>query len=183
MSVGNFIVLIIILCAAVALTVIVITSSRSMQQKSAPKPTRQENRDPVTQPIRISEDKSSPNPIELSAPPAVNESMNAYARLIRLHDDNLETLPNAFIILKHPVVTIGSDPALSDVILTEPSIAPQHACFTLATNGAVTLSDQGSASGTRVNFAPLSRKGIRLENLDIIHIGKMVFRFELLNQR
>lgn len=181
-SANNIIVLIIILCAAAALTVILIASNRSLQQKTSQKPTRQEIKDPVTQPIRISSEKSLVNPSASATSTSNPEPSIAYARLIRLSEDNLITQPNAFIILKNPDSTIGSDKKKSTICLEDPSISPVHAHFKLSPEGGVILSDEGSKCGTLVNFAPLSRQGIHLEDRDIVHIGKLVFRFELLKQ-
>ncbi len=179
-SANNIIVLIIIVCAAVALTVILIISNRSMHQKTSQKPTRQEFKDPVTQPIRISVEKSMANPLTSATSISNPDPSFAYARLIRLSEDKMITQPSAFIILKNPDSTIGSDEKKSTICLVDPSISPVHAHFRLSQEGGVILSDEGSKCGTWVNFAPLSRQGIHLEDRDIVHIGKLVFRFELL---
>jgi pSer/pThr/pTyr-binding forkhead associated (FHA) protein len=181
-GVNNIIVLIIIVCAAAALIVILIASNRSMQQKTSQKPTRQEINDPVTQPIRISNEKSLVNPSASATSASNPEPSIAYARLIRLSEQKMTTQPNAFIILKNPDSTIGSDKKKSTICLEDPSISPVHAHFRLSPEGGVILSDEGSKYGTLVNFAPLSRQGIHLEDRDIVHIGKLVFRFELLKQ-
>ncbi len=182
LSTNNLIVLGIIIAAAIALSVILIVSNRSLQNKITQKLTRKDIKDPVTQPIRISHEKSLVNPSASATSTPVQGPSSAYARLIRLSEDKMITQPGAFIILKNPLVTFGSDKKKCDICLIDPSIDQVHARFRLSPDGGVTLCDEGSKCGTWVNFAPLSRQGIRLEDRDIVHIGKLVFRFELLKQ-
>jgi pSer/pThr/pTyr-binding forkhead associated (FHA) protein len=47
----------------------------------------------------------------------------------------------------------------------------------------IILSDLGSESGTWVNYAPVSGKGTVLQNNDLIHIGEVAYRFELVAVR
>ena len=99
-SANNIIVLIIIVCAAVALTVILMVSSRSMHQKTSQKPTRQEFKDPVTQPIRISVEKSMANPLTSATSISNPDPSIAYARLIRLSEDKMITTTQYFYLIK-----------------------------------------------------------------------------------
>jgi predicted component of type VI protein secretion system len=55
-----------------------------------------------------------------------------------------------------------------------------HARLRQDETGAYILSDEGSVAGTWVNYAPISTGGIRLEHGDILHIGRVIFRFSLL---
>jgi pSer/pThr/pTyr-binding forkhead associated (FHA) protein len=43
------------------------------------------------------------------------------------------------------------------------------------------LADQESIAGTWVNYAPITSGGTRLEHGDLIHIGKVLFRFEIMD--
>ncbi len=45
-------------------------------------------------------------------------------------------------------------------------------------SGAVIISDLGSVAGTWVNYTPISSTGVRLEDGDLVRIGKMSFRFQ-----
>ena len=46
-------------------------------------------------------------------------------------------------------------------------------------SGAVRLADLGSESGTWVNFAPVSSKGVILNNGDLVRIGELDFRYQI----
>jgi pSer/pThr/pTyr-binding forkhead associated (FHA) protein len=41
------------------------------------------------------------------------------------------------------------------------------------------IMDMGSTAGTWVNYSPVSREGILLEHGDLVHIGRIGFRFTL----
>lgn len=73
---------------------------------------------------------------------------------------------------------LGSSPAHATVILDDPSIENLHACLRHEEN-TFRLLDQGSAAGTWVNYLPVSQSGVLLTHGDIVHIGRMKFRFTL----
>lgn len=71
---------------------------------------------------------------------------------------------------------IGSGP-LCTLILDGPSVDKQHARLTHDEYGEFRLADLGSQAGTWVNYAPVSQEGSRLQDGDIVHIGRVAFRF------
>jgi predicted component of type VI protein secretion system len=46
-------------------------------------------------------------------------------------------------------------------------------------DGSYRLSDEGSVAGTWINYTPVSHGGARLEHGDLIHVGRIGFRFTL----
>jgi pSer/pThr/pTyr-binding forkhead associated (FHA) protein len=78
-------------------------------------------------------------------------------------------------------LTLGSDRRQAQIWLDSPSIDPLHARITLDEGGAVIISDLGSVAGTWVNYTPISSTGVRLEDGDLVRIGKMSFRFQAAN--
>jgi predicted component of type VI protein secretion system len=73
---------------------------------------------------------------------------------------------------------IGSGPNCN-FILAEPSVDKQHARLTFDEAGEFRLADLGSHAGTWINYAPVSLEGTRLQDGDIVHVGRVAFRFLL----
>ena len=73
----------------------------------------------------------------------------------------------------------GGDPTQATLVLDAPCVEPLHARLKHSEDGRYLLLDQGSTAGTWVNYAPISGEGAVLEHGDLIHIGKIPFRFEL----
>ncbi len=104
-------------------------------------------------------------------------SPKAIAYLSRLSEADQEQ-DSTPIPVEAEEVMLGSDPVRSSLAIDDPSIEPMHACMR---REGVTyrLSDQGSVAGTWVNYTPVSSEGVLLEHADIIHIGRVGFRFTL----
>lgn len=75
-------------------------------------------------------------------------------------------------------MTVGSGPTCT-LILSEPSVDKQHSRITQDEMGDFYIADMGSHAGTWVNYAPVSLEGSRLQDGDIVHIGRVAFRFLL----
>ncbi len=99
-----------------------------------------------------------------------------YAQLIPLTNANQEdTYPP--IVVTNPVVIFGSNAAQADFIVEDGSVEGVHAKLTRESQGVFRLSDEGSIAGTWVNYSPISSKGVILEQGDLVHIGRVGFRF------
>jgi hypothetical protein len=83
-------------------------------------------------------------------------------------------------ILQLPATEIrfGSDPTQSSYILEDASVEPLHAIIR-KTEDTFTIQDQGSIAGTWVNYEMLGEEQSRLKHGDIIHFGRLAFRFLL----
>lgn len=101
----------------------------------------------------------------------------AYLQRLTMQDPNVPAFVQP---LGDRELLIGSE-AANDLLLTDPSVDKQHARLTHKPNGEYQLADLGSHAGTWVNYAPVSAEGSRLRDGDIVHIGRVAFRF-LLNK-
>lgn len=152
-------------------------------------------KDPLTQPVPINQDHSQPlkgRSAAKNVPSRPNAgwpvpswprptSQNAPARLIAL-DENEQPITGGIIPLARQEITLGKDPQRATQVLDSPTVDDLHARLYRDDEGHFYLADQGSVAGTWINFAPVTTSGARLEHGDLIHIGKVMFRFELTDQ-
>jgi pSer/pThr/pTyr-binding forkhead associated (FHA) protein len=139
---------------------------------------QQFERDPLTQPVRIRQEETQPTAAAPS--PSIPRSLaglSAPARLIYLSEGG-HPIPTNAILLNRREITFGSDAAQVTDVLEDPSVNPLHARLVYS-DGAFIISDLQSVAGTWVNYTPVSSLGVQLEHGDVIHIGRVVFRFEL----
>lgn len=158
-----------------ALLTVILRRMRRLARPQATKPLRRAARTAA---------ETQPRP---SAPPASAVSstvpralppLNAPARLTRLSGD--ETTPSAQDVpIARPELTFGSDPKLALCVFNSPSVSPLHARLFHTAEGDYVLYDAGSIAGTWVNYSPVSTSGVQLHHGDLIHFGRMTFRFEL----
>ena len=104
----------------------------------------------------------------------------AWAYLVPLPQPDAETdttgEPMAILAAE---VALGSDPAQADLVIADPSVEPLHARMWRTDEGAFFIADQRSTAGTWLNYAPVSPEGARVQDGDLIHLGKAGFRFRL----
>jgi hypothetical protein len=138
--------------------------------------------DPVTQPVHIRTEPGTyrragwANRLQW---PQRGSEPQAYAYLNPIHDPDqpADTLPPIPILSEE--VKLGSDSEMSDLVLDDPSVEACHARLKRQEDGSFRLSDLGSTAGTWVNYTPVSKEGTRLEHGDLVHIGRIGFRFTL----
>lgn len=142
---------------------------------------RRKKADPVTQPVHI----------HIEAPaarrsgwanrlqwPGRNAAPKAEAYLNPVPDpENEDTLPP--IPITSAEITLGSDTTLAAILLDDASVEGLHARLTCLEDGSYRLADAGSIAGTWINYTPVSLEGMQLEHGDLIHIGRIGFRFTL----
>jgi hypothetical protein len=137
--------------------------------------------DPVTQPVPNvhSEPAIRRKPAWMNRLqwPQRRISPKAFAFLSRLSEADQEEDATP-VPLEGEEVTLGRDPIRSNVVIDDLSVEPLHACLRRE-GDTYRLSDQGSVAGTWVNYAPVSNEGVLLEHTDLIHIGRVGFRFSL----
>ena len=95
----------------------------------------------------------------------------------------LEPLENAAdyavpIQLPQANTAIGRDPKLAQIVFNDKSVSRLHARI-METNGQYRLYDEGSASGTYLNFERISLTPQPLKDNDDIHVGRVHLRFRL----
>lgn len=74
---------------------------------------------------------------------------------------------------------IGRDPNLSNVVLDDPRVSRYHCRISEEGDGSFRIFDEGSTSGTYVNYKPVDIRGQVLQHGDQLHIGPIGMRFEV----
>lgn len=88
--------------------------------------------------------------------------------------------PRENIELHGQTVKLGRDPATASVIFADRSVSRLHARVEEARPGVFRLHDEGSTSGTWVNFTQISlTEGQELKSGDLINLGRVQLRFKL----
>jgi hypothetical protein len=144
------------------------------------KPARRKN-DPVTQPVPVASEAAHRQRAGWATRlhwPQRHVAPQAYAFLSRLSDSG-EEAANTPISITAEEITLGSDPRQAMLVLNDPSVDALHARMTRLENGCFRLADQESVAGTWVNYTPVSQEGVELEHGDLVHIGRVGFRFTM----
>jgi hypothetical protein len=147
-------------------------------------------KDPLTQPVTVKpiparsksngfwkKDQEKSTPISLWPRAA---APSAPARLVTL-DEKEQPITGGAIPITRQEITFGSDPKRATQVLSSSTVDGLHARLFRTPEGEFFIADQNSIAGTWINYAPVAASGARLEHGDLIHIGKMMFRFELTN--
>lgn len=74
---------------------------------------------------------------------------------------------------------IGRDSSLSNVVLDDPRVSRYHCRIAEEGEDLFRIYDEGSTSGTYVNYKPVDIRGQVLQNGDQVHIGPIGMRFEI----
>ena len=101
------------------------------------------------------------------------------AHLVRLKDDGQPVTAPSIPIAQAEII-FGSDPIQATRILDDPSVSPKHARL-IVLQGEYVLSDEKSTAGTWVNYEQVIEPR-RLQHGDVIHIGRVSYRFLLRRQ-
>lgn len=89
-----------------------------------------------------------------------------------------EKAPNlAPIPITADELTFGRDISQATAVLDDASVESLHARLVHEDDGSFRIIDESSVAGTWVNYAQVSREGTVLEHGDLIHIGRVGFRF------
>ncbi len=100
----------------------------------------------------------------------------AHAYLTRLNEGG-EPRSTPPISISADEVTIGSDPDQATLLLNDPSVSALHARLVRAEDNSFRLFDQDSIAGAWINYLPVSPQGSELIHGDLLHIGRVAFRF------
>ncbi len=180
-----------IVLAGLVLFFILISGRIRMPSLRAAQEARRAESDPVTQSIRPANGASAPVP---TVPVAAAKSLSskaaskkmpaqektagkeANAMLIRIKPDG-QPAPNPPILIVDSEITLGMDPVQCTQILDDPSISALHARLRLTDDGGCLLMDANSTAGTWVNYTAVPREGCQLSHGDVIHFGKLAYKF------
>ncbi len=127
------------------------------------------------------EEESAPRPaIRLKRaslqPPDAVQPAEAFLAPVEQSASGLQAIP-----LTGAELILGRDASLAAFPIENPSVSPLHARLTRSASGRYLLRDQGSVAGTWVNYEAVSEQGRELKHGDLIHLGRVAFRFQLKN--
>lgn len=173
---------------AVLLWVLVVGGRLRPADATQPRSQRRGKDDPVTQPVPI---RSEQRPRR--------ESANPFARLAeRLPwQSRRSDEPLAYLELLGPggnggrgvtqaiteeELTFGRAVSRASNLLEDPSASDLHARLVRRPDGSFWLYDADSTAGTWVNYEPVTTEGRRLRHGDLVHMGRVGFRFRLADE-
>ncbi len=107
---------------------------------------------------------------------SANSNPEAGAYLRRIETNSGDGIESVIAILQHEIL-FGSDPDQVDILIEEPCIDPIHARLEVLSEDKYWLYDMGSIGGTWVNYTPITDKGTMLATEDLIHFGRIGFKF------
>ncbi len=93
--------------------------------------------------------------------------------------DELAPGPHPRIELNGDNLRLGRDETLAQITLNDKSVSRLHARITEEAEGAFFIHDEGSTSGTWVNYSQVSLSGQELHHSDLINLGRVQLRFNL----
>jgi hypothetical protein len=172
-----------VLLAGITLILVLTVAGRKTAKSIDRKRKAKRTEDPLLQVVPIRQDRPSKANRNMQTAQAVTwprslSQLEASARLVRLSESG-HPIPSASLALARKEITFGSDPQQAITVLDSPSVDPLHARLYHSPENGYMLVDAGSTAGTWVNYAPVSGAGMRLEHGDLVHIGRIAFRFEL----
>jgi hypothetical protein len=191
-----FALLVILIAGAILFLVLILGGKIRPFQPGRSRPKQRKN-DPVNQPVSIQPEPppSRPGWINRIPFPLKSPVNRTYAYLTPLEEVRPEIIGRIAedegqkksrrpvhsppIPISTDEITIGSDPALASLLLTDPSVEGLHARLKHLPDGSFHLIDEGSVAGTWVNFTPIPSEGVILNHGDQINFGRSSFRFKL----
>ncbi len=174
--------------AGIALLAIVVLGRTGAEFMKRRRHRRKQYEDPLTQPVpAVTEPPTSPvkkvKPasrrawLQLPVQRAARlPEAPAYLRRLTNGGEPASSLP---IPINEKDISFGTDPVQSTRVLDDPSISPLHARIKQRPDGSFYIYDHGSVAGTWVNYEPVTRDGRRLTHGDRIHLGQLMYRFDL----
>ena len=188
-----------IILAGLVLFIILLSGRLRLPSIRAAQAARRADADPLTQSVRaVGEAVVAPLPASTASKTIRRPSLSkktvtdvkrrperaegswteAAASFIRINADG-QVMPVTPISLSEPEIIFGTDPAQCTQILDDPSIALVHARLRQTDDGGFLLLDNGSISGTWVNYELIPREGCRLTHGDMVNFGQLTYRFTL----
>jgi hypothetical protein len=169
------------LLAGAVLVLVLIMGGRLRPHFPGKKSKRRRKSDPVTQPVTDDSIYSSQRLSKLASRLKWSKgpvSPQAHALLTVLSDSD-DTVASTPIPIITDDLSFGSDPNQAILVLDDPSIEELHAHLRRNEDGTFRLADEDTIAGTWINYTPVSKEGTRLEHGDLIHIGRVGFRFSM----
>ena len=132
-------------------------------------------------PTRLKRKTSRPVASETTAAPAKLEPesfvpVRTFGSLIKLDRDNTPCAEKPLLLIKE-ITLIGKDPQLANLVLSDEALEPLHAEIHAFADGRTRLTDFHTVAGTYVNFKAVDTKGVEIHHGDILHFGRLSYRF------
>jgi hypothetical protein len=119
---------------------------------------------------------SEPAPPVARMEPESHVPVKTYGSLIKLDRDNTPCAEKPLLLTKE-VTLIGKDPQLANLVLNDEALEPLHAEIHAFPDGRTRLTDFHTTAGTYVNFQAVDTKGAEIHHGDILHFGRLPYRF------
>ncbi len=174
---------VVIAAAGVLLVLLALRAFRNNRTTQKIKTHRLE--DPLTQPVLIENEILHPSAAAADKDqwPHIPGLGLAPARLVLQSTPKTQYHFPDEIPLGEGNTTFGSDTKKAKVVFATSMISPLHARITRLDQDQFKLFDEGSGSGTWLNYAPVSQYGARLEHGDQIQFGAIIYRFEIFQSK
>ena len=157
--------------------------TQPVRKKAVPK----RRTDPVTQPVNIPQPAGMrkrwglPNQLHfpvvsaLKRPPTrpANQPCMLFLEPLPVSE---ESAPGTPVALVADEIILGRNAGKATLIINEPSLEEVHAVM-VREDGSFRLRDAGATAGTWINFVPVPEEGTLLSHGDILHVGRVGFRF------
>ncbi len=136
----------------------------------------------VTQPFRpLGQSKPAAPRLTLPQLPRVTRAARSDPRspaYLEVLESGGGGAPRAAIELLSAAVKLGRDPTVADVTFPERSVSRLHARIAETAPGVYQIFDEGSTSGTWVNFTQIPAEGGQvLKDGDVVNLGRVQLRF------
>ena len=119
---------------------------------------------------------SEPAAPTVKAEPESFVPVKTYGSLIKLDRDNTPSAEKPLLLVRE-VTLIGKDPQLANLVLSDEALEPLHAEIHAFSDGRTRLTDFHTIAGTYVNFKAVDTKGVEIHHGDILHFGRLSYRF------
>lgn len=171
---GGIYLLLAVIFAAGVLSAVLFLNWRNRARTAAPKPSALSRKDPVTQPVKIRQDKK----VNIRTSPNHQNPSQNFAAFLILLDKDLQPGSGRDIPLGERRFTIGSDPLLADVVVKHTGISPRHTEIWTDHQGNYFAANVDPENPTMVNDKPVPEEGCRLFNDDLVRIGSVTYKYQ-----
>ena len=113
--------------------------------------------------------------------PESSMPLKTFGSLIKLDRDNTPCAEKP-LLLTNEISLIGKDPQMANLVLSDEALEPVHAEIHVFPDGRTRLTDFNTTAGTYVNFKAVDTKGVQIHHGDILHFGRLAFRFNSPNR-
>ena len=176
-----------LLAGAVLMLVLVLSGRLNPRPLGRRRRSKSSPLDPVTQPVaevapsavqpgRFAQIASRISPPRLRWPQRRIGRQQAYAYLAPVTEGGDPRSGQIEPVIQ-PEIFFGADASQSTIPLLDDSLEAVHSRLWRDETGVIYLADMETIAGTWINYAPVTREGGRVQHGDLIHIGKVGFRF------